>query len=157
MQQFKYNSPLGPLFLVANPKGLCGVYFDQQSFEVVKSLSQQNESHQVVLKAVAQLTEYFNGERQSFDLPIDVKGTGFQKQVWTALTKIPYGKTKSYREIALEIKNPKAFRAVGTANGKNPLGIIVPCHRVIAADGTLGGYAGGLDKKKHLLELERGI
>ena len=104
--------------------------------------------------AAAQLYEYFEGKRQSFDLPLELQGTEFQKKVWAALSQIPYGETRSYKDIAQSINCPKGFRAIGQANHNNPISIIIPCHRVIAADGGLGGYGGGLDNKKLLLELE---
>jgi methylated-DNA-[protein]-cysteine S-methyltransferase len=103
----------------------------------------------------AQLDEYFAGERRAFDLPMSLEGTDFQRRVWSALCGIPYGETISYGELARRVGNPKASRAVGLANGRNPIAVIVPCHRVIAADGSLGGYGGGSDRKVHLLELER--
>jgi len=103
----------------------------------------------------SQLNEYFNGKRKSFDLPLEVLGTDFRKKVWTALCEIPYGETRSYKDIAVRIGCPKGFRAIGQANHNNPISIIIPCHRVIAADGSLGGYGGGLDTKTLLLELER--
>lgn len=106
-------------------------------------------------KAIEQITEYLEGKRKKFDLPISLQGTDFQKKVWRELQKIPYGKTKSYKEIAQAIKNPKAVRAVGMANNRNPIAIIVPCHRVIGSNGDLVGYAGGLDVKKTLLQLEQ--
>jgi methylated-DNA-[protein]-cysteine S-methyltransferase len=101
-----------------------------------------------------QLEEYFAGYRQNFDLPLDPGGTDFQRRVWRALLDIPYGKAVSYKELARRVDRPKGFQAVGQANGKNPLPILIPCHRVIAADGTLGGYSGGLDRKRFLLDLE---
>src|SRR4030095_12293191 len=101
------------------------------------------------------LKEYFSGVRHDFDLPLDIQGTAFQKRVWEQLRRIPYGKTASYRDIARMIGKKTAYRAVGNANGKNPLCIIVPCHRVIAADGSLGGYSGGLKIKTQLLKLEQ--
>lgn len=120
-----------------------------------KTLSNKTPQIQILKKTVAQLEQYFKGQRQKFELPVDIIGTDFQIQVWQALAQIPFGKTVSYSDIARKIKNPKAVRAVGSANGKNPLAIIVPCHRVIAADGTMGGYAGGLKLKKALLDLEK--
>lgn len=105
--------------------------------------------------AALQLTEYFSGKRKEFDLPLEPQGTEFRKKVWAALTEIPYGETRSYKDIAERIGNPKACRAVGGANNKNPISIIIPCHRVVGADGSLVGYGGGLDKKTMLLELER--
>ncbi|MFB0921402.1 MAG: methylated-DNA--[protein]-cysteine S-methyltransferase [Oscillospiraceae bacterium] len=104
--------------------------------------------------AAKQLREYFAGKRRDFDLPLDAQGTAFQKKVWTALMEIPYGETRSYKDIAEAVGSPKGFRAVGGANHNNPISIIIPCHRVITADGGLGGYGGGLDIKTLLLELE---
>lgn len=150
------NSEIGPLFLVASEKGLQGVLWEKQNAPLVKSLNSQAQEIQILSQAKSQLEEYLSGKRKAFELPFDVEGTPFQKQVWKELSKIPYGKTVSYRELAQRIKREKAVRAVGTANGKNPLCIIVPCHRVIAADGSLGGYSGGLKLKQKLLELERG-
>ena len=106
-------------------------------------------------QAAAQLAEYFAGQRRRFTLPLDLPGTPFERKVWRALCQIPYGKTRSYREIARRIGNPRAARAVGMANHHNPVAILVPCHRVISTDGTLGGYAGGIKKKARLLALER--
>jgi methylated-DNA-[protein]-cysteine S-methyltransferase len=100
------------------------------------------------------LDEYFDGRRKRFDIPFSLSGTNFQKQVWKELSKIPFGKTVSYKDIARKIKNPKAVRAVGSANGKNPMCIIIPCHRVIAADGSIGGYSGGITNKQKLLRFE---
>ena len=109
---------------------------------------------QIISETVAQLEQYFDGQRRQFDLPLVANGTDFQAKVWNSLMQIPYGVTKSYSDIARSIKNDKAVRAVGTANGRNTHSIIVPCHRVIAADGSLGGYAGGLSIKAKLLQLE---
>jgi methylated-DNA-[protein]-cysteine S-methyltransferase len=108
-----------------------------------------------LLETEKQLSEYFAAKRQSFDLPLDFSGTDFQKQVWQALLQIPFGETRSYKDIALQIGNLKAVRAVGAANGKNPISIIVPCHRVVGANGKLVGFAGGLDNKDILLKLEK--
>lgn len=113
-----------------------------------------NHAHPLVRQALRQLREYFAGRRQDFDLPLETGGTPFQERVWRALLKIPYGKTRSYAEIARAIRAPKAVRAVGTANGSNMLPIVVPCHRVISTGGGLGGYGGGLAVKRLLLELE---
>jgi len=107
-------------------------------------------------KAAAQLEEYFDGERREFDLPLNPSGTPFQMAVWKELLAIPYGETRSYKQIAQNIGNPKALRAVGMANNRNPISIIIPCHRVIGSDGSLVGYGGGLDMKQKLLDLERG-
>ncbi len=115
----------------------------------------RNDDHPVLQETVRQLTEYFLGERREFSLPLDLHGTQFQLRVWNALLAIPYGETRSYAELARAVGSPKGVRAVGRANGVNPVAIIVPCHRVIASDGTLCGYGGGLEIKRKLLELER--
>lgn len=152
--QWLMKSKIGPLYLVASEKGLQGVHWKKQSAPMMKSLNGSSLQIKSLAQAVEQLEEYFSGKRKKFDLPLHFQGTEFQKKVWKQLSKIPYGKTYSYRDIARKIKNEKAVRAVGTANGKNPFCIIVPCHRVIAADGTLGGYTGGLKLKTRLLGLE---
>ena len=131
------------------------VYLKKQKVPMAKSLKSPEPAVRVLQKSVRQFGEYFAGKRKSFDLPQDVAGTPFQIKVWKELSKIPYGETCSYKTVAAAVKNSKAVRAVGSANGKNPLCIIVPCHRVIAHDGSLGGYSGGLDIKMRLLELER--
>jgi O-6-methylguanine DNA methyltransferase len=105
--------------------------------------------------AISQLLEYLEGKRTAFDLDLDLRGTPFQKRVWAALLEIPYGETRSYQEMARAVGNPRAVRAVGAANGANPVSLVVPCHRVIASDGTLGGYGGGLELKARLLAMER--
>lgn len=115
----------------------------------------ENKQTRLLVQAAGQLDEYFTGKRKEFDLPLAAEGTLFQKKVWNALCTIPYGETRSYKDIAIQIGNAKACRAVGMANHNNPIGIIVPCHRVVGADGKLVGYAGGLDRKQFLLELER--
>lgn len=122
--------------------------------EEEKIIKKQLDETELLKKANIQLIEYFAGERQRFELPLAPKGTAFQQKVWSQLLEIPYGKTKNYKDIAKEVGSPKGFRAVGNANGKNPISIMIPCHRVIAADGTLGGYSGGLDVKRKLLKLE---
>ena len=149
--QWIMKSPIGPLHLVATDTGLRGIFWKKQDVAVVADY----KAHVILRKTVTELEEYFSGERQTFTVPLDLIGTDFQRKVWDQLRKIPYGKTLSYSDIARKIKNDKAVRAVGTANGRNPISIIVPCHRVIAADGTLGGYAGGLPTKTRLLELEK--
>lgn len=146
--QLKISSPVGTLYLVASAKGLCGVYREKQPALLITN------AKGVLAQAAKELAEYFAGEREQFEVPLDLQGTAFQQQVWQALLEIPYGETVAYKDIAKRIRNRKAMRAVGSANGKNPVCIIVPCHRVIAADGTLGGYAGGLEMKKKLLRLE---
>ena len=130
---------------------------DDQRFTFIDkdSLSKIEPDQALLLEAIAQLTEYFNGDRQAFDLPLDTSlGTKFQQRVWQALQDIAYGKTISYATLAQNVDSPQGFRAVANANSKNPFSIIIPCHRVIASDGKLGGYTGGLDKKEYLLALE---
>lgn len=153
--QYEMKSPVGTLFLVADTKGLQGIYWQKQAVKSIQNLDPKRRQDQVVLKAVKQLKEYFAGQRKEFDIDLNFTGTVFQNRVWKALSEIPFGKTVAYKDIAKKIKNPKAVRAVGTANGKNPFCIIVPCHRVIAADGTIGGYGGGVPIKRRLLEIEQ--
>ncbi len=149
------KTPIGPLFLVADEKYLRALLFDTTWDEYRKTHLELSEKSTPLLKqAASQIREYFRGERKTFDLPYLFSGTEFQNQVWTALTKIPYGKTISYGEQAVKIGRPKAMRAVGGTNGMNPLSIIVPCHRVIGKSGRLTGYAGGLARKEFLLRLE---
>ncbi len=153
--QYEMKSPIGPLYVVASAKGLDGIFFKKQTSPSVKNVGGSTPPEKILSKTVAQLNAYFAGQRQQFDVPLNLQGTTFQMQVWKELAKIPYGQTVAYRDIAKRIKNPKAVRAVGSANGKNPVCIIIPCHRVIAADGTIGGYGGGLAKKRQLLSLEQ--
>ena len=153
--QYEIKSPLGPLFLVATSEGLKGLLFNKQGIKATKKLG-VSKPEKILSKAACQLEEYFAGKRRRFDIDFDLSGTAFQKKVWKELFKIPFGKTVSYKDIAQRIKNPKAVRAVGSANGKNPVCVIIPCHRVIAADGSMGGYSGGLDIKRKLLKLEQG-
>jgi len=155
MIQWKMNSPIGNLYLVSSNKGLKGVFWKKQKAPLAASLESSELEIQFLAQTVQELEQYFRGERKRFEIRLDIDGTEFQRRVWGELMKIPYGKTFSYSEIAKKIRNQNAVRAVGTANGRNPLSIIVPCHRVIAADGTLGGYAGGLGIKTKLLDLER--
>ena len=125
------------------------------TFIAQKSLSKSEPAEVLLIEALEQLTAYFKGERQAFDLPLDISlGTNFQQRVWQELQKIPHGETISYATLAQRVGNPKGYRAVANANGRNPFSIIIPCHRVIASDGKLGGYTGGLDKKTYLLALE---
>lgn len=151
------DSPVGALKLVAHDHALVAVMWDNEDHKRVRLAELiENNQHSMLLKVKQQLEEYFAGQRQQFDLPLDFQGTDFQQQVWQALLTIPYGETRSYKDIALQIGNEKAVRAVGAANGKNPISIIAPCHRVIGAGGALVGFAGGLDKKQILLSLEQG-
>ena len=117
--------------------------------------AEDKENNPVVQQTIKELEEYFAGNRKVFTVPLDLRGTEFQKKVWEALREIPYGETRSYKEIAEKIGNPKASRAVGMANHRNPIGIVVPCHRVVGANGKLTGYAGGIPMKQALLELEK--
>lgn len=144
--QKKIKTKIGPLYLVASEDKLFGIHWDEQ--EVKKG------TNVVIEMTENQIGEYLEGTRESFNIPLDLKGTEFQKKVWKQLQKIPFGKTISYKQLAERVGNPKASRAVGSANGKNPISIIVPCHRVIASDGSLGGYYGGCDLKTKLLEIE---
>ena len=145
-------SPVGKLRLVASEKGLVAIDVRNNAKQEVTA---KNPSAQAVLiQTKKQLEQYFAGKRKTFDVALDLVGTEFQVQAWRALCRIPFGKTISYGQQAANIKKPKAFRAVGSANGKNPIPIIVPCHRVVASDGSLGGYSLGLRMKKQLLALE---
>lgn len=144
-----YKSPIGLLFLTAENEALTGVHFKKTELYGVKE-----KETPILLKSKKQLDEYFCGKRKIFDLKLDLSGTDFQKKAWQHLQKIPFGKTRSYGDQAKSAGAAKAVRAIGTANGRNPIAIIVPCHRVIRSDGSLGGYAGGLHIKKFLLELE---
>ncbi|EFQ64809.1 MULTISPECIES: methylated-DNA--[protein]-cysteine S-methyltransferase [Pseudomonas] len=148
-------SPVGQLTLVARDGKLCAILWETERANRVRlgPLHEANDSP-VLLEAQRQLNEYFAGTRNRFELELDFAGTDFQKQVWQALLTIPFGETRSYSQIARQIGNPKAVRAVGAANGRNPISIIAPCHRVIGASGTLTGFAGGLEAKQYLLTHE---
>ncbi len=146
-----FDSPVGPLLLLSDGRALTGLFMNDPS---VPEESVRDDDATPFPMVKAQLTEYFAGERTEFDVPLALKGTTFQRVVWAHLRDIPYGATISYGELARRIKEPKASRAVGAANGKNPISIIVPCHRVIGASGKLTGYGGGLPNKKILLDLE---
>jgi methylated-DNA-[protein]-cysteine S-methyltransferase len=145
-------SPVGKLRLVASEKGLVAI--DVRSNAKQVATAKDASAQAILLKTKKQLEQYFAGRRTSFDVALDLVGTEFQVQAWRALCRIPFGKTISYGQQAAKIKKPKAFRAVGSANGKNPIPIIVPCHRVVSSDGSLGGYSLGLKMKKQLLALE---
>lgn len=151
--QRKIKTKIGPLYLVASERALHGVYWREVKLPMAKA---SDAATKMLDRAETQIAEYLAGERKVFDIPMQVEGTEFQKRVWARLAAIPYGETRSYKDIATELKDPKACRAVGTANGRNPISLIVPCHRVIATGGKLGGYAGGLDIKQVLLLLEQG-
>jgi methylated-DNA-[protein]-cysteine S-methyltransferase len=149
-------SPLGPLTLVATDRGLAAVLMEtERPGRVPVRLDRRVPSHPWLVAAERQLVDYFAGRRTAFDLPLDVTGTPFQLSVWAALRTIPFGETRSYAQIAGQIGRPRAVRAVGAANGRNPLSIVTPCHRVIGAGGALTGYAGGVDAKRFLLDHER--
>jgi len=154
--QSRIGSPLGEVLMAASEQGLAGVWFvHRQEHMPDHSQWAMNDAHPVLRAAAQQLNAYFLGERHSFELPLyPAWGTPFQRAVWQALQRIPYGKTSTYGGIAHDIGNPKAVRAVGAAIGQNPHSIIVPCHRVVGANGSLTGFAGGLDRKKHLLAHE---
>lgn len=148
-------SPVGELTLVASDKGLSAILWENDDPKRIKRQAlQQDDRHPVLLETEQQLQEYFAGQRQRFTLPLDFIGTPFQQKVWQALVAIPFGETRTYAEIAREIGHPTAVRAVGAANGKNPISIIAPCHRVIGSNGKLTGFAGGLAIKAQLLKLE---
>ncbi len=150
--QIVVTSPVGKLRLIASDKGLVAI--DVQNVRVVSDQEASASAQKILSSTKKQLEQYFAGKRTNFDIPLDLEGTDFQQQAWRALCRIPYGKTISYGQQAKNIKKPKAFRAVGSSNGKNPIPIIVPCHRVVAGDGSLGGYSLGLKMKKQLLALE---
>ena len=149
-----FESPIGRLLLTSDGSALTGLYMEPSR----KARSTEGWTQDVTVAplsaAVRQLTEYFAGTRRVFDLPLCPQGTDFQRRVWRELTEIPYGETRSYGELAKRIDSPSASRAVGLANGRNPISILVPCHRVIGADGSLTGYGGGLDRKRWLLAHE---
>lgn len=157
LKQWIFNHDFARLYLVASEKGLCGVYLRKTNAPILESLTSKVAQAQILRQAARELGDFFAGKRQDFSVPLDIEGTSFQKEVWAQLRKIPYAETWSYRDLAARVGRAKAFRAVGTANGRNPLSIIVPCHRVIAADGSLGGYSGGLALKAKLLDLERRV
>ena len=160
------TSAIGPLFLAASDKGLVALEFDarlpgQQSIRpnprdlrAEKSGFRFEESPRLLRPYLRELEEYFAGKRREFTFPLDLRGTDFQRACWRALLDIPYGETRTYADIARAVGRAQAFRAVGMANNRNPIAIVVPCHRVIASDGTLCGYGGGLEVKRKLLELE---
>ena len=149
------DSRLGGVTLAATDKGLAGLWFDHQKHSPDTAGWQPNDAHPVLREASAQLRDYFGGKRQQFDLLLDLShGTEFQQSVWQALLAIPSGATTSYGALSAGVGKPAAARAVGAAVGRNPISVIVPCHRVVGKDGSLTGYAGGLERKTALLELE---
>ena len=148
------ESPVGRLLLVADEGGLRELLFERGRTSPTIDASWENNDP-LLREAIRQLRAFFAGERQHFDLELNPQGTGFQQRVWRALQEIPFGQTISYRELARRLGNPAASRAVGLANGSNPIAIIIPCHRVIGSNGTLTGYGGGLENKRWLLDFER--
>ena len=149
------DSPVGKLTLVATDEGLAGILWENDPPRRVRlNVESEDHTHPVLIETERQLQEYFAGRRKSFALRLDLVGTAFQRRVWSALLTIPFGETRSYGEIARQIGNPGAVRAVGAANGRNPVSIVAPCHRVIGSTGKLTGFAGGLDAKARLLALE---
>lgn len=157
METFHYtrlDSTAGPLIVGVSEKGLVLLEFDRGQFPPEKKNVCWQESASAASRYVRELNQYFEGHRRDFDFPLDLRGTPFQVRCWRALLEIPYGETRTYADIARAVRRPQAFRAVGMANNRNPIAIVVPCHRVIASDGTLCGYGGGLDIKRKLLELE---
>jgi methylated-DNA-[protein]-cysteine S-methyltransferase len=148
------DSPIGPLQLLGDAQGLARIAFAGEHTRSVSSEPCDAPTRKLLERAATQLDAYFAGRRKRFDLPLNAAGTAFQHQVWEALVAIPWGETRSYAEVARAIGRGKAVRAVGAANGRNPLPLVVPCHRVIGSDGSLTGFAGGLDRKRQLLKLE---
>jgi methylated-DNA-[protein]-cysteine S-methyltransferase len=149
------KSPVGELKLVASDDGLAAILWENDKPGRVRlNIIGEDKAHPILLETERQLEEYFAGHRKNFDMKLDFAGTEFQKKVWQALLTIPFGETRSYGQIAQQIGNPSAVRAVGAANGKNPISIIAPCHRVIGSTGELTGFAGGLEAKALLLNLE---
>ncbi|EQB02677.1 hypothetical protein L288_16010 [Sphingobium quisquiliarum P25] len=153
-----FSSPVGQLTMVASEQGLTALLWEDDAPNRVRwERGVEDSGLPLFTEASRQLSQYFDGHRTSFDLPLDFRGTDFQKAVWSALLQIPFGETRTYAQIAHAIGRPSACRAVGAANGRNPLSIIAPCHRVIGSGGALTGFAGGLDVKRQLLDHEREV
>ena len=150
-------SPIGDLYVAASERGLTCLLFDQWAHGPDRTGWEPDDGSVILANARRQLGEYFDHQRTTFDLPLDMQGTPFQLQVWKQLTKIPYGQTTSYGEIAKRLGAPNGSRAVGAANGRNPVAVVVPCHRVIGANGDLTGFGGGMARKEWLLKHEGGI
>ena len=150
------STPLGTMLLASDGEALVGAWFEGQRYEPARGVSwERRRNTPVLVQAGAEITEYFDGSRTVFKVPLAPAGTEFQREVWNAIAAIPYGDTAAYRDLASRIGRPTCIRAAAAATGRNPLSIIVPCHRVVGADGRLTGYAGGLDRKRTLLGLER--
>ncbi|WP_228439885.1 methylated-DNA--[protein]-cysteine S-methyltransferase [Chryseobacterium phocaeense] len=158
LQYKDVSSPVGLIRVIASDKGLAAIIWEGEDCKRTKlSVPVREDNHPILLKTEDQLNEYFENKRKVFDIPFDLKGTEFQIKVWEALLKIPYGVTKTYGELAVILGDIKAVRAVGGALNKNPVSIIIPCHRVVGASGKLVGFAGGLENKSVLLDLEQGF
>lgn len=151
----RIDSPVGQLTLIASAHHLIAICWHKVTDDTPDGVMGQEEPHPILDTTERQLGEYFAGKRRIFDLPLEFRGTDFQRRVWQALLTIPFGETRSYREIAVQLGCPAATRAVGAANGRNPISIVAPCHRVIGANGSLTGFGGGLENKAFLLDLER--
>lgn len=150
-----FDGPLGRMIVAGTKRGLAGVWFDGQRHLPDMNGWREDATDPLLLRAMRELADYFDGRRTTFDLPLDLQaGTAFQQSVWRALLAIPRGETVSYRTLSERVGRPAAVRAVGAAVGRNPLGVVVPCHRVLGADGSLTGYAGGLERKAALLRIE---
>ena len=150
-----YDGPMGRMLVVANDEALSGLYFvDQKYYREVARDWLRGGNHKTVLETARQLTEYFAGARRQFEIPLAAEGTPFQNEVWRAISSVEYGDSITYSELARRAGHPEAVRAAGTATGRNPITIIVPCHRIVGSNGSLTGYAGGLVRKRALRELE---
>jgi methylated-DNA-[protein]-cysteine S-methyltransferase len=150
----QYQSPQGPMIITATPKGLAGVYFKGQKHFPQQRDWRRDARNAVLRQAKRELAQYFAGKRTRFSVALDPQGTSFQRSVWKQIAKVGFGKTLTYGELARRAGHPGSARAAGAATGRNPIGIIVPCHRIMGADGSLTGYAGGLRRKRSLLALE---
>lgn len=158
MHRRRLDSPIGMLTIIASDAGIRRILFENETLAAERTIEDIPEAtdDEIIQRAARQLSEYFGGDRREFDLALDLSGTEFQRAAWSALADIPYGETRSYAQQAAAIGRPGASRAVGAANARNPIPIVLPCHRVIGADGSLTGFGGGIDVKRQLLDLERG-
>lgn len=152
--QARFDSPLGPVLIARTDAGLAGLWFDAQRWHPEPIDAPERPDDPLLKEAAQQITDYFAGRRDRFELPLDLHGSPFQRSVWQALCEIETGATSSYADVARRIGSPAAVRAVGAAVGRNPVSVIVPCHRVLGSDGSLTGYAGGLERKRALLQRE---
>ena len=153
-----YDSPQGRMLLVANDEGLCGVYFDGQKYlPDIDPAWRHDPNHTTLEQAKRELEEYFAGERKRFEAALAPEGTPFQRAVWRAISTVAFGETITYGELAKRAGSPGSARAAGAATGRNPISVIVPCHRIVGSDGSLTGYAGGIERKRALLALESGV